>query len=64
MATGHSERRSGLPLILIGGGGHAVAVAEAAALDGLAIAGFLVAFAVGAIRNGVALYQEERLPTR
>ncbi len=29
----------------------------------VAIAGFLVAFAAGAIRNGVALYQEERLPT-
>lgn len=28
----------------------------------VAIGGFLVAFAVGAIRNGVALYQEERLP--
>ena len=28
----------------------------------VAIAGFLVAFAVGAIRNGVALYNEERLP--
>lgn len=28
----------------------------------VAIAGFLVAFVVGAIRNGVALYQEERLP--
>ncbi len=28
----------------------------------VAIAGFLVAFMVGAIRNGVALYQEERLP--
>jgi archaetidylinositol phosphate synthase len=28
----------------------------------VAIAGFLVAFAVGAIKNGVALYQEERLP--
>jgi archaetidylinositol phosphate synthase len=29
----------------------------------VAIAGFLVAFVVGAIRNGVALYKEERLPT-
>jgi archaetidylinositol phosphate synthase len=29
----------------------------------VAIAGFLVAFVVGALRNGVALYQEERLPT-
>jgi phosphatidylglycerophosphate synthase len=29
----------------------------------VAIGGFLVAFIVGAIRNGVALYQEERLPT-
>jgi archaetidylinositol phosphate synthase len=29
----------------------------------VAIVGFLVAFVVGAIRNGVALYQEERLPT-
>jgi len=28
----------------------------------VAIAGFLVAFAAGAIRNGVALYDEERLP--
>lgn len=28
----------------------------------VAIAGFLVAFVVGAIRNGVALYREERLP--
>jgi phosphatidylglycerophosphate synthase len=28
----------------------------------VAIAGFLVAFGVGAIRNGVALYREERLP--
>jgi len=28
----------------------------------VAIAGFLVAFIVGAIRNGVALYNEERLP--
>lgn len=28
----------------------------------VAIAGFLLAFMVGAIRNGVALYQEERLP--
>ena len=28
----------------------------------VAIAGFLVAFAAGAIRNGVALYNEERLP--
>jgi archaetidylinositol phosphate synthase len=28
----------------------------------VAIAGFLVAFAVGAIKNGVALYREERLP--
>ena len=28
----------------------------------VAIAGFLVAFVVEAIRNGVALYQEERLP--
>jgi archaetidylinositol phosphate synthase len=28
----------------------------------VAIAGFLVAFSVGAVKNGVALYQEERLP--
>jgi phosphatidylglycerophosphate synthase len=28
----------------------------------VAIAGFLVAFVVGALRNGIALYQEERLP--
>jgi hypothetical protein len=28
----------------------------------IAIAGFLVAFVAGAIRNGVALYREERLP--
>jgi phosphatidylglycerophosphate synthase len=28
----------------------------------VAIAGFLVAFVVGAVKNGVALYQEERLP--
>jgi archaetidylinositol phosphate synthase len=28
----------------------------------VAIAGFLAAFAVGAVRNGVALYNEERLP--
>src|SRR6185369_131643 len=28
----------------------------------VAIAGFLVAFVVGALRNGVALYQEERIP--
>ena len=28
----------------------------------VAIAGFLVAFVAGAIRNGVALYREERLP--
>jgi archaetidylinositol phosphate synthase len=28
----------------------------------VAIAGFLVAFVVGALRNGVALYREERLP--
>jgi phosphatidylglycerophosphate synthase len=28
----------------------------------VAIAGFLVAFVVGAMRNGVALYNEERLP--
>ena len=28
----------------------------------VAIAGFLLTFVVGAIRNGVALYQEERLP--
>jgi phosphatidylglycerophosphate synthase len=28
----------------------------------VAIAGFLVAFVVGALENGVALYQEERLP--
>jgi len=28
----------------------------------VAIAGFLVAFAVGAVRNGVALFNEERLP--
>jgi archaetidylinositol phosphate synthase len=28
----------------------------------VAIAGFLLAFVVGAIRNGVALYREERLP--
>jgi len=28
----------------------------------VAIAGFLLAFIVGAVRNGVALYQEERLP--
>ena len=28
----------------------------------VAIAGFLLAFMVGAIRNGVALYQEERVP--
>ena len=28
----------------------------------VAIAGFLVAFAVGAVKNGLALYNEERLP--
>jgi phosphatidylglycerophosphate synthase len=28
----------------------------------VAIAGFLVAFVIGAVKNGVALYQEERLP--
>jgi phosphatidylglycerophosphate synthase len=28
----------------------------------VAIAGFLVAFVVGTLRNGIALYQEERLP--
>jgi phosphatidylglycerophosphate synthase len=28
----------------------------------VAIAGFLIAFVVGALRNGVALYNEERLP--
>lgn len=28
----------------------------------VAIAGFLLAFSVGAVRNGVALYQKERLP--
>ena len=28
----------------------------------VAIAGFLVAFTAGALRNGVALYREERLP--
>jgi hypothetical protein len=28
----------------------------------VAIVGFLVAFVVGALRNGAALYQEERLP--
>jgi phosphatidylglycerophosphate synthase len=28
----------------------------------VAIAGFLVAFVVGPLRNGIALYQEERLP--
>ena len=28
----------------------------------VAIAGFLVAFVVGALRNGIALYREERLP--
>jgi phosphatidylglycerophosphate synthase len=30
----------------------------------VAIAGFLVAFIVGALRNGIALYHEERLPAR
>jgi archaetidylinositol phosphate synthase len=30
----------------------------------VAIAGFLIAFVVGAVRNGVALYNEERLPAR
>jgi phosphatidylglycerophosphate synthase len=29
---------------------------------GVAIAGFLIAFVAGAVRNGVALYNEERLP--
>lgn len=28
----------------------------------VAIAGFLIAFVIGAVRNGVALYREERLP--
>jgi archaetidylinositol phosphate synthase len=30
----------------------------------VAIAGFLIAFVAGAVRNGVALYNEERLPAR
>jgi len=30
----------------------------------VAIAGFLMAFVAGAVRNGVALYNEERLPAR
>jgi phosphatidylglycerophosphate synthase len=30
----------------------------------VAIAGFLVAFVVGALKNGIALYNEERLPAR
>jgi phosphatidylglycerophosphate synthase len=29
---------------------------------GVAIAGFLIAFVAGAVRNGIALYNEERLP--
>ena len=47
---------------LVGIAGHKWLLFDAG--GAVAIAGFLIAFVAGAVRNGVALYNEERLPAR